>query len=79
MESFPIDTNSDTSSDNDTLEFFEKAYNELDVLSRSKKKVVDHDHIHANEVLMKDYLVENPVYNVETFRDRFSVYQKIYF
>ncbi|XP_035842241.1 uncharacterized protein LOC118488918 [Helianthus annuus] len=68
-----VDTDSSTSSYNDTLDFFEKAYNELEGSSRPKKKIVDRDRIHANEVLMKDYFVENPVYNAETFRDRFSL------
>jgi hypothetical protein len=35
--------------------------------------MVDRDRIHANEVLMKDYFVENPVYNAETFRNRFRL------
>ncbi|XP_022040951.1 uncharacterized protein LOC110943514 [Helianthus annuus] len=72
-DSFPIDTHSETSSHNETLEFFEKVYNELEGSSRPKKKMVDRDRIHANERLMKDYFVENPVYNAEMFRDQFRL------
>ncbi|XP_035840159.1 uncharacterized protein LOC118487427 [Helianthus annuus] len=71
--SFLQDTNSSSSSDNDTLEFFEKAYNELEGSNRPKKKMVDRDRIHANEVLIEDYFVENPVYNAEMFRDHFRL------
>ena len=72
-DSFPLDTDSSSSTDDDTLEFFTKAYNELEGSSRPKKKMVDRDRIHANEVLMKDYFVENPVYNAKTFRNRFRL------
>ncbi|KAJ0732908.1 putative harbinger transposase-derived protein [Helianthus annuus] len=74
--SFPIDSDSDSqsSSDNETVELFESVYNELEASSsRPKKKMVDRLRIHANEVLMNDYFVENPIYNAETFRDRFRL------
>ncbi|KAJ0535978.1 hypothetical protein HanIR_Chr09g0436491 [Helianthus annuus] len=70
---FPLYTDRSLSFDDDTLEIFEKTYNELEGLSRPKKKMVDRDCIHANEVLMKDYFVENPVYNAKTFRDQFRL------
>ncbi|MFS7914437.1 hypothetical protein Hanom_Chr02g00153371 [Helianthus anomalus] len=62
---FPMssDTDTESSSDNDTLNFFVSVYNELDAeSSRPKKKMVDRDRIRANEVLMNDYFVENPLY-----------------
>ncbi|KAJ0802267.1 hypothetical protein HanPI659440_Chr03g0127181 [Helianthus annuus] len=57
---FPMSSDSDTesSSDNETLNFFVSVYNELDAeSSRPKKKMVDCDRICANEVLMNDYFV----------------------
>ncbi|MFS7990353.1 hypothetical protein Hanom_Chr11g01057811 [Helianthus anomalus] len=58
---FPMSSDSDTesSSDNETLKYFVSVYNELDTSSsRPKKKMVDRDRIRANEVLMNDYFVE---------------------
>uniref|UniRef100_A0A251UEE0 Putative harbinger transposase-derived protein n=1 Tax=Helianthus annuus TaxID=4232 RepID=A0A251UEE0_HELAN len=78
---FPIssDTDSESSSDNDTLNYFVSVYNELDAeSSRPKKKMVDRDRIRANEVLMNDYFVENPLYNAETFRDRFRLPKELF-
>ncbi|MFS8013957.1 putative harbinger transposase-derived protein [Helianthus anomalus] len=78
---FPMssDTDTESSSDNDTLNFFVSVYNELDAeSSRPKKKMVDRDRIRANEVLMNDYFVENPLYNSETFRDRFRLPKELF-
>ncbi|XP_021991608.1 galectin-3-like [Helianthus annuus] len=72
------DTDSSSSSDDDTLDFFEKAYNELEGLSCPKKKMVDCNRIHANEVLTKDYSMENPVYNAKTFRKRFLLTKDLF-
>ncbi|XP_021996328.1 uncharacterized protein LOC110893530 [Helianthus annuus] len=72
-DSFPLDTDSSLSSDDDTLDFFDTVYNELEGLSRPNKKMMDRDRIHAIEVLMKDYFVENQVYNAKTFRNRFRL------
>ncbi|KAJ0588395.1 putative (-)-beta-caryophyllene synthase [Helianthus annuus] len=44
----------------------------------SQKKMVDRDRIRANEVLMNDYFVENPLYNAETFRDRFRLPKELF-
>ncbi|MFS7974932.1 hypothetical protein Hanom_Chr10g00874581 [Helianthus anomalus] len=66
---FPMssDTDTESSSDNDTLNYFVSVYNELDAeSSRPKKKMVGRDRIRANEVLMNDYFVESPLYNAET-------------
>ena len=78
---FPMssDTDTESSSDNDTLNYFVSVYNELDAeSSRPKKKMVDRDRIRANEVLMNDYFVENPLYNAETFRDRFRLPKELF-
>ncbi|KAJ0832132.1 putative protein kinase RLK-Pelle-WAK family [Helianthus annuus] len=78
---FPMSSDSDTesSSDNETLKYFVSVYNELDAeSSRPKKKMVDRDRIRANEVLMNDYFVENLLYNAETFRDRFRLPKELF-
>ncbi|KAJ0897423.1 hypothetical protein HanRHA438_Chr08g0345581 [Helianthus annuus] len=78
---FPMssDTDSESSSDNDTLNYFVSVYDELDAeSSRPKKKMVDRDRIRANEVLMNDYFLENPLYNAETFRDRFRLPKELF-
>ncbi|KAJ0450583.1 hypothetical protein HanRHA438_Chr15g0696801 [Helianthus annuus] len=78
---FPMSSDSDTesSSDNETLKYFVSVYNELDAeSSRPKKKMVDHDRIRANEVLMNDYFVKNPLYNAETFRDRIRLPKELF-
>ncbi|KAJ0912905.1 putative harbinger transposase-derived protein [Helianthus annuus] len=78
---FPMssDTDTESSSDNDTLNYFVSVYNELDAeSSRPKKKMVGRDRIRANEVLMNDYFVENPLYNAETFRDRFRLPKELF-
>ncbi|KAJ0907719.1 hypothetical protein HanRHA438_Chr07g0302381 [Helianthus annuus] len=78
---FPMssDTDTESSSDNDTLNYFVSVYNELDAeSSRPKKKMVGRDRISANEVLMNDYFVENPLYNAETFRDRFRLPKELF-
>uniref|UniRef100_A0A251S9Z1 Putative harbinger transposase-derived protein n=1 Tax=Helianthus annuus TaxID=4232 RepID=A0A251S9Z1_HELAN len=78
---FPMSSDSDTesSSDNETLKYFVSVYNELDAeSSRPKKKMVDCDRIRANEVLMNDYFVENLLYNAETFRDRFRLPKELF-
>ncbi|MFS7995571.1 putative harbinger transposase-derived protein [Helianthus anomalus] len=77
----PMDSDGDTqsSSDIETLKYFVSVYNELDTSSsRPKKKMVDRDRIRANEVLMNDYFVENPLYNAETFRDRFRLPKQLF-
>ncbi|MFS7993834.1 hypothetical protein Hanom_Chr12g01098751 [Helianthus anomalus] len=40
--------------------------------------MVDRDRIRANEELMNDYFVENPLYNAETFRDRFCLPKELF-
>ncbi|XP_076957036.1 uncharacterized protein LOC143632387 [Bidens hawaiensis] len=74
----PLDTDNSSSSDDDILEWFPLLYKELEGPSRPKKKVVERDRIHAYDVLMNDYFVEEPKYNDETFRELFRLPKSLF-
>ncbi|KAJ0432814.1 hypothetical protein HanRHA438_Chr17g0805821 [Helianthus annuus] len=80
----PIDISEDddSSSRDSSLIFFQNLINEAaqleDTGTSRKRKFVRRDRVKCHENLMRDYFVEEPVFNEEIFRQRFPMSKRLF-
>ncbi|XP_022031374.1 uncharacterized protein LOC110932340 [Helianthus annuus] len=80
----PIDISEDddSSSSDSSLIFFQNLINEAaqveDTGTSRKRKSVRLDRVKCHENLMRDYFVEEPVFNEEVFRQRFRMSKRLF-
>ncbi|XP_022041073.1 uncharacterized protein LOC110943644 [Helianthus annuus] len=77
----PIDISEDddSSSSDSSLIFFQNLINKAAQLEDTRKrKTVHRDRVKCHENLMRDYFVEEPVFNEEVFRQRFRMSKRLF-
>ncbi|XP_022041738.1 uncharacterized protein LOC110944383 [Helianthus annuus] len=81
----PIDISEDddsSSSDSSLIFFFQNLINEAaqleDTGTSKKRKTVHRDRVKCHDNLMRDYFVDEPVFNEDIFRQRFRMSKRLF-